>query len=200
MIRDGDFAVSDQGNTSLEVGSLAGPLAFAAMSSAAQWGDDGNAFEDIVGYLDYPMFVVTTVAGEQRAGCLVGFATQASIRPRRFLVGISDKNRTYRIGANADRLAVHVLAAGEDGLARLFGEQTGDDIDKFAQCDWQPGPEGVPVLTEAAAWFSGRILERLRLGDHVAFLIEPDSGQRHESLGSVIKFSDVRNLEPGHGA
>ena len=82
------------------------------MSSAAQWGDDGDAFEQIVGHLDYPMFVVTTVAGEQLGGCLVGFATQASIRPRRFLVGISDKNHTYRVAADADRLAVHVLAEG----------------------------------------------------------------------------------------
>jgi flavin reductase (DIM6/NTAB) family NADH-FMN oxidoreductase RutF len=170
------------------------------MSPAEHWGDDGNAFESIVGHLDYPMFVVTTIAGEQRAGCLIGFATQASIRPRRFLIGISDKNRTYRVASAADRLAVHVLAAGEDRLARLFGEQTGDDIDKFARCHWQPGPEGVPVLTEAAAWFSGRILERLRLGDHVAFLIEPDSGERDEGLDAVIKYSDVRDLKPGHGA
>jgi flavin reductase (DIM6/NTAB) family NADH-FMN oxidoreductase RutF len=170
------------------------------MGSPAQWGDEGNAFEEIVAHLDYPMFVVTTVAGDQRAGCLVGFATQASIRPRRFLVGLSDKNQTYRIASDAERLGVHVLAAHNDPLARLFGEHTGDDTDKFAQCDWRPGPEGVPVLTEAAAWFSGRILERIRLGDHVAFLIEPDSGERAEDIGRFVKYSDVRDLEPGHGA
>jgi flavin reductase (DIM6/NTAB) family NADH-FMN oxidoreductase RutF len=170
------------------------------MGSPPQWGDDGNAFEEIVGYLDYPMFVVTAVSGEQRAGCLVGFATQASIRPRRFLVGLSDKNYTYRVASDADRLAVHVLAAPDDRLARLFGEQTGDETDKFAQCDWRPGPDEVPVLSEAAAWFSGRILERIRLGDHVAFLIEPDSGERREDIGRFVKFSDVRDFEPGHGA
>ncbi len=177
-----------------------GALAFAAMSIDGQWSDDGAAFEAIVGHLDYPMFVVTAVAGEQRAGCLVGFATQASIQPRRFLVGISDKNQTYRVASDADRLAVHVLAKGDLELARLFGEQTGDETDKFAQCDWQPGPDGVPVLTGAAAWFSGRILERLRLGDHVAFLIEPDSGDRAAGFDAVVKYSDVREFEPGHGA
>jgi flavin reductase (DIM6/NTAB) family NADH-FMN oxidoreductase RutF len=175
-------------------------LAFAVMGSAAEWGDGGDAFERIVGHLDYPMYVVTTIAGGRRAGCLVGFATQASIHPRRFLVGISDQNHTYGVASDAIRLAVHVLAPDALALANLFGEQTGDDTDKFAQCDWRPGPEDVPVITDATAWFSGRILERLRLGDHVAFLIEPDSGACDEPFGAFVKYSGVRELEPGHPA
>jgi flavin reductase (DIM6/NTAB) family NADH-FMN oxidoreductase RutF len=170
------------------------------MASDADYDDGGAAFEKLVGHLDYPMFVVTTAAGERRAGCLVGFATQASIRPRRFLVGLSDKNCTYRVASEADRLAVHILGEDDGELARLFGEQTGDEVDKFAQCESRPGPSGVPILTEAPAWFSGRILERLRLGDHVAFLIEPDSGACGGDLGDFVTYADVRDLEPGHGA
>jgi hypothetical protein len=30
--------------------------------------------------LDYSLFIVTPAAGEERAGCLVGFASQVSIR------------------------------------------------------------------------------------------------------------------------
>jgi flavin reductase (DIM6/NTAB) family NADH-FMN oxidoreductase RutF len=95
---------------------------------------------------------------------------------------------------------VHVLNKGDVHLARLFGEQTGDETDKFSQCEWRPGPEGVPILTGVPAWFSGRILERLRLGDHVAFLIEPDSGERSDSVGDLVTYSDVRNFKPGHEA
>lgn len=170
------------------------------MADDLDFDDGGDAFEALVGQLDYPMFIVTTAHGDQLAGCLVGFATQASIRPRRFLVGLSDKNRTYRVAAEADRLAVHVLAEGDGQLTRLFGEQTGDDIDKFAHCEWRRGPLGVPILSGAPAWFSGRILERLRLGDHVAFLIEPDSGEVPGPIEDLITFADVGDLEPGHGA
>jgi flavin reductase (DIM6/NTAB) family NADH-FMN oxidoreductase RutF len=170
------------------------------MGSDTSYDDDGAAFEELVGHLDYPMFVVTTAVGEQRAGCLIGFATQASIHPRRFLAGLSDKNHTYRVATTAQRLAVHVLGQGEGDLARLFGSQTGDEVDKFAQCEWRAGPEGVPILTGAAAWFSGRILERLRLGDHVAFLIEPDSGEITDDIGDLVTFTDVRDLDPGHRA
>lgn len=60
-----------------------------------------EAFERIAGLLDYPMFVVTTRVGEVRAGCMVGFTSQVSIHPARFLVGLSKRNHTYRIARDA---------------------------------------------------------------------------------------------------
>lgn len=71
-----------------------------------------EAFEEVVGALDYPMFVVTTSVGDRREGCLVGFASQISISPPRFLVGLSNKNRTYRLAAVAEHLAVHLVPRG----------------------------------------------------------------------------------------
>ena len=63
----------------------------------------------LVSALDYPMFIVTVAAGDERAGCLVGFATQCSIDPPRFLVCISDKNRTFRVARDADTMVVHLV-------------------------------------------------------------------------------------------
>lgn len=40
-----------------------------------------DSLEALTAALDYPMFVVTVAAGGERAGCLVGFATQCSIDP-----------------------------------------------------------------------------------------------------------------------
>jgi flavin reductase (DIM6/NTAB) family NADH-FMN oxidoreductase RutF len=159
------------------------------------------AFEDTVRRLDYPPFVVTANGGGERSGCLVGFAGQVSIDPGRFLACLSEKNHTYRIACSAGRLAVHLLGRDQWPLARLFGEQTGDETDKFAKCSWQPGPDGVPVLDDALAWFSGPILQRVPFGDHAGFLIEPDSGSRRVAADrELITLSAVENLDPGHGA
>lgn len=68
-----------------------------------------EAFEDLVAALDYPMFVVTVHAEDELSGCLGGFASQTSIDPSRFLVGLSKRNRTFRIAADATHLAVHVF-------------------------------------------------------------------------------------------
>jgi flavin reductase (DIM6/NTAB) family NADH-FMN oxidoreductase RutF len=145
------------------------------------------------------MLLVTTAAGEERAGCLVGFSTQCSIDPPRFIACLSDKNRTQRVAARADALAVHFLPAGATDLAELFGTETGDEVDKFSRCRWHPGPLGLPIIDECRRWFVGRILERQALGDHVAFVLDPvaadDDGSRDN-----LTFSDVRHLEPGHDA
>ncbi|MCX2929601.1 flavin reductase family protein [Mycobacterium sp. CVI_P3] len=160
-----------------------------------------EAFEQIVGLLDYPMSVVTTKVGDERAGCLVGFSTQVSIKPPRYLVGLSKLNHTYEVaGRGATHLAVHLLAKERQELARLFGGDTGDRIDKFSRCRWWNGPEGLPILSDAAAWFAGHILGRFDLGDHVGHLIEPVAGVAPERLGDLVTSSDVKDLEPGHEA
>lgn len=159
-----------------------------------------DPFEQLVSLLDYPMYVVTTRAGDERSGCLVGFTSQVSIRPQRFLVGLSKRNRTYRVARQASHLAVHLLPRRHRELARLFGGQTGDEVDKFAQCRWRSGPHGLPILDDAAGWFVGAVLNRYDVGDHVAHLLEPADGHAPEAFEQLVTFSDVKDLEPGHEA
>lgn len=159
-----------------------------------------TAFDDLVGLLDYPMFVVTTCAGGDRAGCLVGFTSQVSIHPSRFLAGLSKKNHTYRVARRATHLAAHLLPREHCEVARLFGSETGDLVDKFSRCAWHSGPQGLPILDDAVGWFVGRILNRFDVGDHVGFLLQPVDGHAPERLGELVTFADVRDLEPGHEA
>lgn len=159
-----------------------------------------EAFEELVALLNYPMFVVTTNSEAAAAGCLVGFASQTSIHPPRFLVGLSIRNRTTRIAADATHLAVHIFDRRHLDVVELFGGQTGDDIDKFERCSWHRGPEKMPILDDAAAWFVGRIVERFPLGDHRGHLLEPVQGEPPHELEHWVSFLDVRELQPGHEA
>ncbi len=159
-----------------------------------------KAFEELVSMLDYPMYVVTTHAGDESAGCLVGFTSQVSIGPPRFLVGLSDKNHTYRVARHATHLAVHLLPRTHRDLARLFGSETGDRVDKFSRCQWRAGPHGMPILDDAAGWFVGEVLNRYDLGDHIGHLLEPVAGDAPETFDQLVTFADVHDLDPGHGA
>lgn len=156
-------------------------------------------FDELVGELDYPMFVVTTSAGGEQAGCLIGFANQCSIDPPRFLVCLSDKNRTYRVAMDADALAVHFVPSSAQRLADLFGGTTGDEVDKFAHCVWREGPAGLPILSECDNWFVGAILARHDFGDHVGFLLEPVAVNPGTPLDEFT-FHRARRIEPGHEA
>ena len=144
------------------------------------------------------MFVVTAAAGSRRAGCLVGFATQCSIDPPRFIAFISNKNFTHRVALDAGVLAVHVVPSDREDLARLFGEETGDEVDKFERCDWRPSPEGVPLLSDCADRFTGTVVERVVVGDHTGFLLEPLGVEA--GGGSFFRFQEAKDFAPGHEA
>jgi flavin reductase (DIM6/NTAB) family NADH-FMN oxidoreductase RutF len=160
-----------------------------------------DAFERIAATLDTPMVVVTTCAGDERDGCLVGFSTQCSIDPTHYLVCLSKKNRTYEIACRASTLVVHMLH--DDGhdrsLAHLFGEHTARDVDKLAECTWEPGPDGVPVIT-ACDWFGGPIIDRVDLGDHVGFTIDVQVGNATRTAERYLGFSAVRDFDAGNPA
>jgi flavin reductase (DIM6/NTAB) family NADH-FMN oxidoreductase RutF len=144
------------------------------------------------------MFVVTATDGDERAGCLVGFAAQCSISPPRMAVFLSNKNRTYRVAAEASVLAVHVVPEDRKDLAELFGSRTGDEVDKFSACDWSPGPDGVPLLDACGDIVIGTVLERADVGDHAAFVLAVTQVKAEGS--SFLGFQHVKDLDPGHDA
>ena len=156
-----------------------------------------ESFDSLMSELDYPMFIVNTCSGGERAGCLIGFATQISISPPRFLAGLSHKNHTYRVAQGAELLGVHFVPADGVDLAELFGSQTGDEIDKFERCDWRPGPGGVPIVAGCPNWFVGRIVERLDAGDHDAMLLEPVAAER-QAAEEELTFHRAKRIQPGH--
>lgn len=159
-----------------------------------------TTFDELVADLDYPMFIVTAAADDERAGCLVGFATQSSIDPPRLTVWISEENRTARVAAKADSLAVHILRDTDAPLARLFGSETGDDVDKFADVQWSPADDGTPVLA-GCDYVLGRILQRLDgLGDHCGYVLEPHGGERLHAGLPQLGYQRIRGINPGHPA
>jgi flavin reductase (DIM6/NTAB) family NADH-FMN oxidoreductase RutF len=154
-------------------------------------------FERLMAQLDYSLFIVTAAADGERSGCLVGFATQVSIHPQRFLICISVKNHTFGVARAGRVLVVHFVPRQAEELAALFGGETGDEVDKFARCEWHEGPDGTPVLDGLEDWFAGRIRERLDFGDHWGFLLEPIDGEAHRS-GASLTFRRAKWIEPGH--
>jgi flavin reductase (DIM6/NTAB) family NADH-FMN oxidoreductase RutF len=148
--------------------------------------------------LDYPMVVVTTSAGDERSGCLVGFFSQCSVHPPRLAVFLSVTNRTFGVAERASHLAVHVLHADQRELAELFGTTTGDETDKFDRCGWSPGPGGVPVLDDSPSWVVGRVIDRRSTGDHVLHVLEPVAAEHRRQPLDQLGFQAVLDLDPGH--
>ncbi|MCU1354751.1 MAG: flavin reductase FMN-binding protein [Acidimicrobiales bacterium] len=155
-------------------------------------------FNELMGQLDAPMAVVTTVSGDERAGCLVGFHSQCGMEPPGYAIWLSKANHTYQVGALAEVFAVHFLGTADRPTAELFGTETGDRVDKFERCSWTPGPEGVPLLDACPNRVVGRRRAFLDAGtDHACVVLDPiDIGAAH--LDGWLGLAAVTDLEAGH--
>jgi flavin reductase (DIM6/NTAB) family NADH-FMN oxidoreductase RutF len=166
-----------------------------ALATASRPGSE-PPFARLAATLDYPLYVATTAVQGQRSGCLIGFATQCSIHPPRFLACISKKNHTFELALRAVAMAVHVVERKNKDIAELFGGESGDDVDKFARVRWHTA-HGVPVLDDCERWFAGTVLQRIDLGDHMGFLLEPVEIAPGAASGQLM-FQQARDIEAGH--
>jgi len=148
--------------------------------------------------MEYPYFVVTVRSPEgDMSGCLAGFVTQCSIDPPNFLVCISKVNHTIGVAAHSPGMGLHLLGQDQVDVARLFGEETGDIVDKFSSVDWRLGSTGAPLLVEAAASMEGQVLGHFSVGDHEAYLVR---GVRAVAGGhaGLLTLRSAPPLHPGH--
>lgn len=156
--------------------------------------------DDLLRHANPPMVIVTARDNDgERAGCLVGFASQCGIEPPRFAVWLSVQNQTYEVATRSTHLAVHVLAKNQRPLAELFGSLTEHDHDKFSRCEWDDGPFGLPILRQAAGWFAGPVRAIPSSGDHELFIVSPKVA--HGRLDEEpLSFQDVKDLDAGNPA
>jgi flavin reductase (DIM6/NTAB) family NADH-FMN oxidoreductase RutF len=149
---------------------------------------------------DYPLHVVTTASARGGpSGCVAGFVTQCSIAPPRFLICISKLNHTYFVSEHSDAIALHLIGEDQLEVASLFAEESGDTVDKFAQCDWRSGITGAPVLSECATWWEGTVVDRWSVGDHEALLVRPVTGGAGTGRG-LLTVQNAPDFRPGHPA
>src|SRR4051794_29709605 len=152
-----------------------------------------EAFQAVNRASDAAMIVVTTAAEGHRAGCLVGFHSQAGIDPQRYCVWLSKANDTYRTALRATDFAVHFLTREDLAIAEHFGTVTGDAADKFLGIETELGEHGVPVLTACPHRL---LLERIALlddgGDHICLTA------RVRAAHSVGRYEPIRLLDVEH--
>lgn len=132
-----------------------------------------QALKELTDLSDQGVYIVTSKSGEEQGGCLVAFATQASIDPVRFIVALSHSAHTYGLVEDSAACVMHWLDRSQEDLARAFGTTTGYETDKFESLDWTTGQSDCPILDEAPGYVELEIRHRMPCGDHTAYLGDP---------------------------
>ena len=175
-------------------------MGFGAMDRAHDPVEGSDALDAFFDVVDYPYYIATVRSPDgDMSGCLVGFVTQCSIDPPNFLVCISKVNHTLGVAERSPSMGLHLLGADQVALARVFGEETGDVVDKFAAVDWRLGTTGAPLLVDSAVSLEGHVLGHFSVGDHEAFLLRGVRAVRGGHRG-LLTHRGSPPLTPGHPA
>ncbi|MEA2462096.1 MAG: hypothetical protein QOH90_2273 [Actinomycetota bacterium] len=148
---------------------------------------DGDTFRRLLRRQASTVAVVTA-AGRPPAGFTATSFTSVSLRPPIVSFCLSRDSSSWPTVARAEHVAVHLLAADQEDVARQFATS---GIDRFARpAAWRAGPHGVPVLDGALAWLLCRVIDRVPVGDHAVVLAEPLHGRHGD--GAPLLYHDGR--------
>ena len=148
--------------------------------------------------VDYPYYLLTVRASDgEMSGCLAGFVTQCSIDPPNFIACVSHLNHTLGVAVRSRAMGLHLVGEDQLDMARLFGEETGDEVDKFAEVDWRIGTTGAPLLADVLLGLEGSILGHFTVGDHEAFLLRAVRAVDGPGDG-LLTHRTSPGLHPGH--
>ncbi|WP_328338523.1 flavin reductase family protein [Micromonospora sp. NBC_00421] len=106
-----------------------------------------------------------------RAGFTATSFTSVSLDPPlvSFCLGVTSSS--WPVLDRAEHVGVHLLGAGQTGVARIFATS---GIDRFAaHRAWTPGPFGVPLLDGVLVRLLCRVVHRVPAGDHTLVIAEP---------------------------
>jgi flavin reductase (DIM6/NTAB) family NADH-FMN oxidoreductase RutF len=114
--------------------------------------------------------VITADAGDGPVGLTATSVISVSASPALLVFSLSAFSSTAPALARAETLVVHLLGAGQMGLAKTFSTS---GIDRFADTSgWSRLVTGEPVLHGAPTWLRGRIVDRMQAGDSTVVAVQ----------------------------
>jgi len=122
--------------------------------------------------------VISTTDPQGRPfGMTVNSFNAVSLDPPLVLWSLGLRAQSLPIWRAARGFAVNILSADQEPLCRRFSSRVED---RFAEVDWQPGLDGLPLLHGAVATFECRYWARYPGGDHEIMVGEVIACQRSD--------------------
>ena len=140
-----------------------------------------------LGAMPYGIYVLTSSYKEEINGMIASWVSQISYDPLLIMVAVHTNRYSHQLIDNGGCLALHVLARDQAALLKRF--KGSDPQAKFAGLKWQQGKTGCPILADCIAYFEGRIVDRLRPGNHTLFFAKV------EEAGYVTETQPLTSLD-----
>lgn len=124
--------------------------------------------------LSYGLYVLSTVSGEKKNGCIIDACIQVANDPERVLVSVQNRNFTCDMIRKSGKFTISILdKTVTANTIEHFGYQSGRDVDKFEDIQNPVDKMGVPYLNwQTCAVLSCKVVSSENLGSHTTFIAE----------------------------
>jgi len=145
--------------------------------------------------VNYGLYVLTAIDGDQVGAAGVNWLTQASFEPPLIAAAVKADNDSHAIIDKTGAFAVNVLGEDQLDIGKAFFRTTIVEGDRLNGYRFEPGPEtGAPLLVDLAYWFEARVTDAIRRGDHTVFVAEVVSaGVRGDTVTPLLLRSTGMN-------
>lgn len=140
-------------------------------------------FKEAVGHYATGVVVVSAVTDDGLAGFTCQTFGSLSLEPILVSFAAKSSGASWSRVRGAEALAINILAADQEALARVFATS---GIDKFDGVGWSVGPLGAPLLDGALAHLEGRIVNSTTQGDHDIVVVSIDHVTSHSGAPLVF--------------
>ena len=124
---------------------------------------DPRSFRDALGRFTTGVAFITAAADGQPIGLIVNSLTSVSLEPPLVSFSPARSSLTWSRMRRTGRFGVNVLGRQHEPFAI---RATPAGAERFAGLHWEPGPSGVPLLTDALTNLECEIVAEPPAGDH----------------------------------
>jgi 3-hydroxy-9,10-secoandrosta-1,3,5(10)-triene-9,17-dione monooxygenase reductase component len=147
---------------------------------------DARSFRHALGRFATGVAFVTAAPDGEPAGLIVNSLASVSLEPPLVSFCPARSSLTWSRMRRTGRFGVNVLGRQHKPFAL---RATPAAADRFAGLDWEPGPSGVPLLTDALATLECEIVAEHPAGDHWIVLGRVDDLHTSHTTDPLLFFA-----------
>src|SRR5262245_10359658 len=146
------------------------------MSGGADKGDSGDSLAAALGRIPSGLFVLSVRHKEQETAMLTSWVQQCSFDPPQISVALRKGRDVLAWLADGAAFVLNILPEGAKALVSHFGKGFEPGQPAFEGVKVARERESAPVLLEAHAYLSCRVVGRFETGDHVLVIARVQGG------------------------
>ncbi|MBC5660281.1 flavin reductase family protein [Anaerosacchariphilus sp. NSJ-68] len=155
------------------------------------------SIRDAMSHITHGTYVIGTKTREKENLMTAAWLSQVSSRPACIAVAVSEKHLTAEMIEKTGSFTVSVLSEEQYGEAYRCGTISGREADKTAGELVEHDEKGNPFLKDAAAYLSCKLLDTVKVTDHILFIGEVTEGNGTPKKDMVYCMEEI--LTKGKG-